>query len=187
MQIFSKKCFFSFIFRSILIWFALYHRANFGTLYLYAEFWNFSPLIKIISNVLTLFLYEVWSLIRKQELLWIIWFVIHLHVAGAGQHFALERILQLYVNTRCKVAEGSQCFVFSSTLCMLFYCFGYKEYSICHKRFLLTNSSSSKNSVLLLFSLKGSSISSNSPSQIVWDVTFYGRYFAMSFGYNSCE
>ena len=40
-----KKCFFSFISRPILIWFALSGRANFGTLNFYTEFWDFSPLI----------------------------------------------------------------------------------------------------------------------------------------------
>ena len=40
-----KKGFFSFISRPILIWFALYRRANFGTLNIYTEFWNCSPLI----------------------------------------------------------------------------------------------------------------------------------------------
>ena len=40
-----KNGFFSFITRPILIWFALYRRANFGTLYFYTEFWNCSPLI----------------------------------------------------------------------------------------------------------------------------------------------
>ena len=41
----TKKCFFSFISRPILIWFALSGRANFGTLNFYTEFWDFSPLI----------------------------------------------------------------------------------------------------------------------------------------------
>ena len=40
-----KKCFFSFISRPILIWFALSGRANFGTQNFYTEFWDFSPLI----------------------------------------------------------------------------------------------------------------------------------------------
>ena len=40
-----KKGFFSFISRPILIWFALYRRVNFGTLNIYTEFWNCSPLI----------------------------------------------------------------------------------------------------------------------------------------------
>ena len=40
-----EKCFFSFICRPILIWFALSGRANFGTLNFYTEFWDFFPLI----------------------------------------------------------------------------------------------------------------------------------------------
>ena len=41
----TKKCFFFFISWPILIWFALFGRANFGTLKFYTEFWNCSPLI----------------------------------------------------------------------------------------------------------------------------------------------
>ena len=53
----TKKCFFSFIFRPILIVIALFGRAELRTLNLYTKFWNFAPLInygnlcKFIPNI----------------------------------------------------------------------------------------------------------------------------------------